>query len=74
MRGAGDMLGTAQSGLPRFRIADLERQVGLMALAQSDARNLLAADPALASPRGQAARLLLWLMEQDKAIRLMSVG
>jgi hypothetical protein len=24
--------------------------------------------------RGTAARVLLWLMEQDKAIRLISVG
>jgi ATP-dependent DNA helicase RecG len=31
MRGAGDLIGTAQSGLPRFRVADLERQAGLMA-------------------------------------------
>jgi ATP-dependent DNA helicase RecG len=31
-------------------------------------------DPSLKSPRGQAARTLLWLMEQDKAIRLISVG
>jgi ATP-dependent DNA helicase RecG len=74
MRGAGDVLGTAQSGLPRFRVADLERQAGLMAVAQSDARALLAADPALESPRGRAVRLLLWLMEQDRAIRLISVG
>jgi len=74
MRGAGDMIGTAQSGLPRFRIADLERQAGLMAVAQSDARLLLDQDPGLASPRGQAARVLLWLMEQDKAIRLIGVG
>ncbi len=74
MRGAGDVIGTAQSGLPRFRIADLEHQAGLMQLAQSDARKLLADDPPLASPRGQAARTLLWLMEQDQAIRLISVG
>jgi ATP-dependent DNA helicase RecG len=74
MRGAGDLIGTAQSGLPKFRIADLERQAGLMALAQSDARTLLATDPALATPRGQAARVLLWLMSQDEAIRLISVG
>ena len=74
MRGAGDLIGTAQSGLPRFRIADLERQSALMALAQSDARKLLADDPKLESDRGQAARILLWLMEQDKAIRLISVG
>jgi ATP-dependent DNA helicase RecG len=74
MRGAGDLIGTAQSGLPRFRIADLERQSALMALAQSDARALLAADPKLEDARGQAARVLLWLMEQDRAIRLMAVG
>ena len=74
MRGAGDVIGTAQSGLPRFQIADLERQAGLMELAQTDARKLLNDDPALETPRGQAARVLLWLMEQDKAIRLISVG
>ena len=68
------MIGTAQSGLPRFRIADLEHQAGLMAMAQTDARTLLADDPGLTGPRGQAARVLLWLMEQDKAIRLISVG
>ncbi len=74
MRGAGDVIGVAQSGIPRFRIADLERQSGLMALAQSDARKLLHDDPGLQTERGQAARTLLWLMEQDKAIRLISVG
>jgi ATP-dependent DNA helicase RecG len=74
MRGAGDLIGTAQSGLPRFRVADLERQAGLMAMAQQDARKLLNDDPGLQSPRGKAARILLWLMGQDKAIRLISVG
>ncbi len=74
MRGAGDVIGTAQSGLPRFRIADLERQAALMETAQTDARKLLFDDPDLTSARGQAARTLLWLMEQDKAIRLISVG
>ncbi|WP_306129343.1 ATP-dependent DNA helicase RecG [Roseovarius sp. MMSF_3350] len=74
MRGVGDLIGTAQSGLPRFRIADMEAQAGLMATAQTDARKLLADDPELQSERGQAARVLLWLMGQDEAIRLLSVG
>jgi len=74
MRGAGDLIGTAQSGLPRFRVADLERQGALMAIAQSDARRLLADDPALEGPRGKAARMLLWLLDQDRAIRLIGVG
>ncbi|MBU2962296.1 ATP-dependent DNA helicase RecG [Citreicella sp. C3M06] len=74
MRGAGDLIGTAQSGLPKFRIADLEHQAGLMAMAQSDVRKLLHDDPGLESTRGRAARMLLWLMRQDEAIRLISVG
>ncbi|MCQ0969914.1 ATP-dependent DNA helicase RecG [Paracoccus sp. TK19116] len=74
MRGAGDVIGTAQSGLPRFRIGDLERQAGLMAMARQDARALLERDPALDSERGRAVRMLLWLMEQDKAVRLIGAG
>jgi ATP-dependent DNA helicase RecG len=74
LRGAGDLLGTAQSGLPRFRIGDLETQVPLMKTAHDDARLLINTDPGLDSPRGKAMRTLLFLMEQDKAIRLLSVG
>ncbi len=74
IRGAGDLIGTAQSGLPRFRIADIERQSALMAVAQSDARKLLTDDPDLTGARGKAARVLLWLMEQDRAIGLIGVG
>lgn len=74
MRGAGDVLGTVQSGLPRFHIADLERQAALMQVAQDDARRLLQDDPALETDRGKAARALLYLMRQDEAIRLISVG
>ncbi len=74
IRGAGDLIGTAQSGLPRFRVADLESQTGLMEIAQRDARALLAHDPDLMGARGQSVRVLLWLMEQEKAIRLISVG
>jgi len=74
LRGAGDVLGVAQSGLPKFRIADMETQPDLMKTAQDDARLLLGTDPELLTARGRAARILLWLMEQDKAIRMISVG
>ena len=36
--------------------------------------HMLAEDPGLESPRGKAARLLLWLLDQDRAIQLISVG
>ena len=74
LRGAGDVIGTAQSGLPRFRVADLERQAALMETASRDARALLAADPGLRAPRGRAARILLSLMEHEEALRLIDVG
>lgn len=74
MRGAGDVIGTAQSGLPSFHIGDLEHQPALMAVARQDARALLERDPALESARGRAVRFLMWLMQQDQAIRLISVG
>ncbi|RJE83822.1 ATP-dependent DNA helicase RecG [Paracoccus onubensis] len=74
MRGAGDVIGTAQSGLPRFHIGDLEHQAGLMSVARQDARALLDRDPSLESARGRAVRFLMWFMQQDQAIRLISVG
>ncbi len=74
MRGAGDLIGTAQSGLPRFMIADLERQTGLLAMAQSDARRLVEGDSDLSGDRGRAVRTLLWLMRQDRAIGYLRIG
>ena len=74
LRGPGDLLGAQQSGLPRFRIADLEAQADLMATARDDARLALHRDPGLESPRGRALRSLLWLHGRDEAIRLMRAG
>ncbi len=71
LRGAGDVLGTAQSGLPDFRIADLERDTRLMELARNDARLFLHNDPDLSSERGSAMKLLLYLMDRDTSVRLL---
>jgi len=74
IRGAGDLLGTAQSGLPRFRIATLDADAALMALARDDARLQMARDPELASERGKALRTLLYLMGRDDSVRMMKAG
>ena len=74
LRGAGEMLGTAQSGLPLFRLADLSVHGELLQTARDDAGLVLARDPGLLSPRGQALRVLLYLFERDAAVRLLSSG
>ena len=65
LRGGGDILGTKQSGLPGFRLADPIEHEGLLHMAHRDAAVLLGKDPKLASERGRAVRVLLRLFETD---------
>ncbi|TVR98667.1 MAG: ATP-dependent DNA helicase RecG [Rhodospirillales bacterium] len=74
LRGAGEVLGTRQSGVPDFRLANLDHHQGLLAVARDDARLVLAQDPDLATPRGQALRTLLYLFERDAGIRYLRSG
>ncbi len=70
LRGGGELLGARQSGLPEFRVANVPRLEVLLAAARDDARLLLAQDPHLATPRGAALRVLLYMFERDEAVRL----
>ena len=74
LRGEGEVLGTRQSGVPEFHMADLEVHSELLAIARKDARLILEKDPQLVSERGQALRLLLYLFRQDGAIKLLRAG
>jgi ATP-dependent DNA helicase RecG len=74
LRGAGELLGTRQSGLPEFRLADLAVHGDLLATARDDARLILERDPELEGPRGQALRTLLYLFERDAAVRFLRSG
>jgi ATP-dependent DNA helicase RecG len=74
LRGAGDVLGTAQSGLPQFRIATLDSDAGLMSLARDDARLVMTRDAELTSERGRALKTLLYLMERDESVVMMKNG
>lgn len=61
LRGGGDLLGTSQSGFGDWKLADPERDEGLLQMAARDAAVLLDRDPKLRTPRGIAIRLLLKL-------------
>jgi ATP-dependent DNA helicase RecG len=50
LRGAGDVLGTRQHGLPLFAVARLPEDEPLLELAHARAEQTLARDPALAAP------------------------
>ena len=50
LRGAGDVLGTRQHGLPEFRVARLPEDTELLVRARDHADAVLLADPALAAP------------------------
>lgn len=74
LRGGGEILGTRQSGLPEFKLADLSIHGELLAAARDDAALILARDPDLISERGQALRVLLYLFERDAAVHTLRSG
>jgi len=74
LRGAGELLGTRQSGLPEFRVADLAEHADLLATARDDAQTILSRDPDLQSRRGEALRTLLYLFGRDEAVRYLKAG
>ena len=59
LRGPGDFLGTRQSGLPEFRIADLIGDALLLSYAKEDAFARVEQDPDLKGPGGNELRSLL---------------
>ena len=74
LRGSGEVLGTRQSGMPTFRLADLAVHGNLLQIARDDARLILDKDPDLKSKRGQALRVLLYLFERDAAVQYLKSG
>jgi ATP-dependent DNA helicase RecG len=74
LRGAGEMLGTRQSGDSPFRVTTPEQVRELIGVAADDARLLLERDGGLDAPRGQAARVALYLFERDAGVATLRGG
>jgi ATP-dependent DNA helicase RecG len=74
LRGAGELLGTRQSGDSPFRVATLDQVRTLIGAASDDARLLLDRDGGLSGARGEAARIALYLFERDAGIATLRSG
>ncbi len=59
LRGPGDLLGTAQSGLPELKLGNLRLDANLMQRARAAARAIFRDDPLLARPENQRFRPLV---------------
>ena len=59
MRGPGDLYGTKQSGVLRFKLADIVADAGILEETRKAAQAVLAEDPSLTHPKNQPLRYLL---------------
>ena len=71
LRGVGEVLGTKQSGFPEFKLANVATDLDLIRTAAKDAQMIVETNPHLNGDRGEALRILLYLFEQDKNVKLI---
>ncbi len=71
LRGPGDLLGTAQSGLPPLKLGNLFADAALMRLARQQACEVFAIDPTLALPENGWMSALL---AENKKVTLSQVS
>ena len=74
LRGGGEILGTRQSGFTQFKLADMSCHQDLLLRARDDVQNILKNDFQLETPRGQALKVLLYLFEQNEAVKTYLAG
>jgi ATP-dependent DNA helicase RecG len=73
LRGGGDILGLKQSGMPRFKVADLEYHHDLLLEAHKLAESILNND-AMLTDKCFSLRSLLSLFEYDKHLHFIYAG
>lgn len=74
LRGAGEMIGTRQSGGSPFQVATDTQVRALLSTAANDAKLLIQRDGGLSGKRGDAARTLLYLFERDAGVATLRSG
>jgi ATP-dependent DNA helicase RecG len=73
LRGPGEFLGTRQSGMGEFRLANLVRDAAVLAEARDEAQRWLQQDPELKSPESAALREVL-IHRWGQRLQLGAVG
>jgi ATP-dependent DNA helicase RecG len=74
MRGAGDILGVRQSGMPPFRFVSPDHHAHLLAIADRDARVAIERDAGLETERGRAIRQALLTFGVDEGLGIARSG
>lgn len=74
LRGGGEILGTRQSGFAQFKLADMSYHQDLLIRARDEVKEIIKNDPKLESKRGQALKILLYLFEQNEAVKTYLAG
>jgi ATP-dependent DNA helicase RecG len=74
LRGGGEILGTKQSGMPEFHIADPYFHQDLLMIAHEQAEKIIEMDPLLKGPLGQRYRVLLHLLKHQNAVPYLIAG
>ena len=74
IRGAGEILGRKQSGLPSFKLADLSFDTDLLEDARESVLKIIEINPRLENKEGENLKNLLYLFERDVAIKTLMAG
>tara|TARA_B100000686_G_C16795882_1_gene982300 strand:+ start:2115 stop:4190 length:2076 start_codon:yes stop_codon:yes gene_type:complete len=74
LRGAGEVLGTRQSGEQNFKILNMNIHESLIKIADKEAKIIVNKNSSLSGVYGKKLRILLYLFEQNKAINLIKSG
>jgi ATP-dependent DNA helicase RecG len=59
MRGPGDLYGTKQSGVLKFKLADIVQDIAVLEQTRHAAQELLESDPSLSLPQNQPLKYVL---------------
>ena len=74
LRGAGEVLGTKQSGGEIFKVLDINIHENLIKIANKEAKLIINKNPTLSGDTGDNLKILLYMFDQDKAIKLINSG